>query len=415
MSVLTAQRTKRGSGFTTLFVVDLWERFSFFGMSAILVLYLTAPDGLGMAPQPAAGIFGGYLALSFIAGLPGGWIADRVLGPRNAVLLGGSMIAAGHLVLAVPESLALYCGLFLVAGGTGLVKPAMAALVAATTSGDHSREAMFSFFYMSIQVSALIAPVVVGVLAEKVSWHLGFAAAAAGMALGLVQFTLGVRKDPERRQEIPKAKWTPGSRKRIRGYVKLMLASSVFWMIFAQSGSVLSVFAQQSTDRTVGGFEVPASWFQAAHPLFVLLIAPLAAKLWLRAGDKLSTPLKFAGALALAGLSFVLMAGAAGLEAPVSPWWLIAVYLLFSCGEVALAPVGLSLAVAVAPPGYESRFLGINGLFAALGVVIGGQLFRLTTVIPLHTYFLLLGGASVVVGAIVAVTARRLAVTLASR
>lgn len=464
----------RRRGFGTLFVVDLWERFSFYGMAAILVLYLAAPvsgGGQGMSAQTATALFACYISLAFMAGLPGGWLADRVLGARRSVLLGGGLIVAGHVALSLPFDPSVYLGLFLVAAGTGLVKPAMAAMVGGTGGADdRDREAVFSLFYMSIQVSAVIAPVVTGFLAEEVAWHLGFAAAAAGMALGLVQFALGMRRfgdlgrhpahplpPAEIRRVLRKtaAVAVPAAvllvagvagevvplqavlavfglgtlvvpfwflhtlrrrgafempRARLRSFTLLMLAASTFWMIFAQSGSVLGLFAEHDTDRAIGGYEVPASWFQSVHPLFVLLIAPVFAWLWVRAGDRLTVPVKFAAGLAAGGLSFVLMALAAARaeSGPVTPMWLLVVYLLFSCAEVAIAPVGLAFAASVAPPGYGSRFLALNGLFGAVGVVVGGQLYRLTTGIPLPAYFLLAGGIALLAAVLVTAGRHRL-------
>ncbi|NEC87956.1 peptide MFS transporter [Streptomyces sp. SID12501] len=449
--------------FITLLGVDLWERFSFFGMAAILVLYLTAAPadgGMGMASQTATAVFATYMSLNFMAGLPGGWLADRVLGARRAVLLGGGLIATGHAVLSLTSAPALYAGLSLIVAGTGLSKPSLAAMVAAV-SDTEKREEAFSRFYMCIQVSALLAPVVTGLLAEKVSWHLGFAAAAFGMTAGLAQFSIGIRalervgrgptrpisgeeaRTAARRAGIILAVATAAGTalslgalpltavlallglatvalpflylrtlsrrtsidgKRLSAFTAVMGASAAFWMIFAQSGSVLSLFAERHTDRVVLGVEVPASWMQSVHPLFVLLLAPFVTRL------RGAVTTKVAGALGVAGLSFVVMAGAALLaqERPVSMAWLVGVYLLYSLGEIVLAPAGLALTAAVAPPGFTSRFLALNGMFAAVGVVLGGQLYRLTAVLPLPAYFLLMGTAVLTIGATVAAMARRL-------
>ncbi|WP_137233350.1 oligopeptide:H+ symporter [Streptomyces sp. BPSDS2] len=456
--------------FVTLLGVDLWERFSFFGMAAILVLYLTAAPadgGMGMASQTATAVFATYMSLSFIAGLPGGWLADRVLGTRRAVLLGGGLIATGHAVLSFAFVPALYTGLLLIVVGTGLSKPSLAAMVAAV-SGPEKREEAFSRFYMCIQVSALVAPVVTGLLAEKVAWHLGFAAAAFGMAAGLAQFGIGMRAfegttwgptRPISREEARTAARRAGAvlavaavsvtavslgalpltavlavlglitvalpflylrmlsrrtsmgRERLSAFTAVMGASAAFWMIFAQSGSVLSLFAERHTDRVVLGFDVPASWMQSVHPLFVLLLAPFVTRL----RGEVTT--KVAGALGVAGLSFVVMAGAALLaqEQRVSVGWLIVVYLLYSLGEIVLAPAGLALAAAVAPPGFTNRFLALNGMFAAVGVVLGGQLYRLTAVLPLPAYFLLMGTAVLATGATLAAAAHRLRPALPGR
>ncbi|MFJ3659078.1 peptide MFS transporter [Streptomyces sp. NPDC090119] len=450
-------------GLLTLLGVDLWERFSFFGMAAILVLYLTAAPadgGLGMSQQTATALFATYMSLNFLAGLPGAWLADRVLGARRAVLAGGCLIACGHAVLAITAAPALYTGLALVVVGTGLVKPSLAAMVAAS-SGTAKREQAFSRFYMCIQVSALLAPVVTGALAEKVTWHLGFAAAAFGMAAGLAQFRIGLRVldgigSAPSRPLTPAEARTAARRvgavvvlgavavtvvvlgvvpllavlallgvatvclpflylralgrhsavehRRLTAFTGLMAASAAFWMIFAQSGSVLSLFAAHHTDRDVLGFTVPASWLQSVHPLFILLLAPFVGRL------RAATTTKFAGALAAAGASVCVMALAALLATTgdVSMAWLVAVYLLLSLGEIVLAPVGLALAAAVAPPGYTNRFLALNGMFAAVGVVLGGQFYRLTAVVPQPAYFLMLGGVALAACAAVAGTAKRL-------
>ncbi|MER6471571.1 peptide MFS transporter [Streptomyces collinus] len=450
-------------GFVTLLGVDLWERFSFFGMAAILVLYLTAAPadgGLGMSQQTATALFATYMSLNFMAGLPGGWLADRVLGARRAVMAGGALIACGHAVLAVTAAPALYAGLALVVVGTGLVKPSLAAMVSAV-SGSAKREDAFSRFYTCIQVAALLAPVVTGFLAEKVTWHLGFAAAAFGMAAGLVQFRIGLRvldgigsapTRPLTRAEARTAarraaavvlvgavattavvlgilpllavlallglatvclpflylralgRRSAVERHRLSAFTAVMAASAAFWMIFAQSGSVLSLFAAHHTDRDVLGFTVPASWLQSVHPLFILLLAPFVRRL------RTTTITKFAGALTAAGLSFCVMAVAAWLAraGDVSVAWLIVVYLLYSLGEIVLAPVGLALAAAVAPTGYINRFLALNGMFAAVGVVLGGQFYRLTAVLPLPAYFLLLAVIALATGAAVAAATRRL-------
>lgn len=504
--------TRPGAGFRVVFVLDLWERFSFYGLAAILVLYLVSPvsqGGVGMPAVDATAVFGAAMSLAFVSGLPGGWLTDRVLGPRRAALAGGGAIAAGHFVLALPATSALYLGLACIAVGTGLVKPATAALVDLTTRGRATTEAAFSVFYISIQVSALLAPLVVGVLAERVSWHAGFAAAGAGMTAGLLWFVIGMRRAgghsyppanplpaPARRRllraAVPAAVvagggaflvtpgavlvplglvtllagpafvgyllraagLTPGQRRRTVGLAWLLAASSGFWMIFAQDASVLGLFARDSIDRTVAGWQLPAAWFQSLHPLFVLLLAPIAAWSWTRAAHRApavpvtaatpmvttgSTPVltvavgsggagpavarppavapagdrrrvrsgPFAAALCAGGASFVLMAVAAwsAVDGPVSPLWLTGAYLLQAGGELVIGPAGLALAARLAPPGRTGQYLGLYGLFAAFGVVLGNQLYRLTGVLTLPTYLLLCGGLVVALSAALALAA----------
>ncbi|MER5212042.1 peptide MFS transporter [Streptomyces sp. NPDC002838] len=461
--------------FGTLFVVDLWERFSFYGMLAILYLYLVAdPDegGLGLSEADAAALSGLYMALVFMSALPGGWLADRVFGARRATLYGGLLITAGHALLAVPASGWLYPGLGLVIAGSGLVKPGMAAMVGRMYEGrPERREAAFSLFYMSIQVSALIAPLVTGFLGETVHWHLGFGAAALGMIVGVVCYVVGwsgfgdVGARPERpaapgelRRVLRRAGLLgglpalavgvgavtgalplqrvlmlvglvvltapvlyfrallrapaigPAERVRLRALGWMLSASSVFWLLFAQGPALLNLFARDEVDRTVGAFQVPASWFQSVQPLFLLVLSPVAAALWVRMGRRVGAPAKFSAGLLLGGGAFLVMAlaAAAATQGRVSPLWLFVVYLLLVCGELAVAPIGLGLAAEVAPAGFTGRMLGLFWLFAAVGAASGGQFARLAGVVPDSVYYALLAVLGLLAGTGLTLTSRPL-------
>jgi POT family proton-dependent oligopeptide transporter len=462
--------------FGTLFMVDVWERFSFYGMTAILYLYFVAPvaqGGLGLAAGDAAALFGTYMSLMFIAALPGGWLADRVLGARRSVLLGGGLIAAGHYTLSVPARPTLYLGLLLVIAGTGLVKPAIGTLISSPYPNDHARrEAIVSIFYMSVQIAAFLAPIVTGFLGEKINWHLGFGAAAVGMTFGLLHWVRGVRRFgevgqvPERPVTADRLRvvtrragytaavvvtllvvdvvsgaftlrhilalsglltislpfvffallrrnpaLTPSDRSRLVAFVWMLAGSSVFWMLYAQDGSILSMFAKEHTDRGVAGWLVPASWFQSAHHLFILALAPLFARLWVRSGQRLDAVAKFSGALLAGGLSFLVMAVAAQVAVAsglVSPGWLLLTYLLQVCGELALAPIGIAFAVQVAPRGFTNQYQALWWLFAALGAGIGGQLARLSEVLPLPVYFAGFGALACAAGVLLALGSRGL-------
>jgi POT family proton-dependent oligopeptide transporter len=465
--------------FGTLFVVDMWERFSFYGMLAILYLYLVASPaggGLGQSATHASALVGTYLALVFMAALPGGWLADRLLGARRATLYGGCSIAAGHLLLAVPTTGWLYPGLGLIVVGSGLVKPSMAAMVGGMYEGRPlQREAAFSVFYMSIQVSALFAPLITGFAAERVNWHLGFGLAGLGMFVGLGYYVRGIRRlgeigvrpanplaEDERRTLRRRAAWSASAlvvlaagaavarigiqqvliglgvlilvvpigylvallrrkelgatdRVRLRALRWMLLASSVFWILYAQVPALFNSFAKDSVRRVVFGFEVPASWFQSVQPLLLLVLAPVSAVVWVRLGARFGTPAKFAVGLLCGGAAFIVMAVAAGIarHGPVSAWWLLATYLLVVCGELLIAPVGLSLAGEVAPAGFTARVLGLFWLFAAVGVVIGGRLAALAPVLGPPTYYAILAGLGLLAALAVAAAAgplgRRLA------
>ncbi|MGK5637074.1 peptide MFS transporter [Streptomyces sp. URMC 126] len=448
--------------FTTLFATDIWERFSFYGMSAILVLYASAPaaeGGLGMGDGDAAALYGLYLATVFVASVPGGWVGDRLLGSRRAVLYGAALIGLGHVSLAVPGHTFFYPGLLLIAAGTGLLKPNMAGLLSAfyPPRDRAGRDAGFAVFYMSVQISALVSPLAVGAVGETVNWHLGFGLAAFGMALGLFQYVRGSRhfgavgrapEHPATPAQRARVLWvtavavavlalgygtdaalgtfriahvmaltglltvvvpvlffrhllrvprlTKAERVRVRTYVWLFLASALFWAMSLQAGSVFSVFARDSTDRVVFGRTVPASWFQSALPLFVLLTAPLFAMVWRRAGDRINAAAKFTIGMVCMGAAFTVMAlaawqSASAADGRVSPLWLLLAFLLLAAGEVAFAPVGMSVATAVAPATFVSQMVGLFWLAGALGGGLGGNALKAAgSDSPSPAYFLAL-------------------------
>ncbi len=442
--------------FSTLFLTDMWERFSFYGMQALLFLYATAPEtdgGLGLSDGTAGALFGLYVSASFLAAMPGGWLGDRVLGTHRAMLTGAIVIAAGHLCMAFPARAGFYTGLALVACGTGLLKPNLPVMFDQMNPGADSarRRAAFSLFYMSIQVSALIGPLVTGTLGERVDWHLGFGAAAVGMLLGVLQYVWGAsslrgaRTGPSRplppaaQRRLVRGAWTAlaaavlvaagvaaaggvplrpvlalcglaslvlpvvafrrllradgglddAARERIRAYRVVFVPSVLFWAMYGQLGSVFSLFAREHTDREIAGFTVPASWFQSAHPLFLLLLAPLFAWLWLRIGGRAGTVRKFSAGLLCAAGGFLVLAVGAALATDgrqVSALWLLGAFLFMTCGELVFGPVGLSTTAEAAPDGHRSRMMGLFYLGAALGAGAGGQLSHLVGVLPLWVY-----------------------------
>jgi POT family proton-dependent oligopeptide transporter len=461
----------RDPRFTVLFGTDMLERFSFYGMQALLFLYAVAPEragGLGLDAGTGGALFGLYMSAVFLAGLPGGWVGDRLLGPRRALVAGALVIAAGHYCLAAPFQPTFYIGLALIACGTGLVKPNLPALFGSLypRASSARREAAFALFYMSSQVSALLAPVVTGLLGERVNWHLGFAAAAVAMTLGVGCYLGGRRyfgdegnRPPsplppvERARVLRRAGLVAGAvvalftldaaagtfhvrhplgllglvalitpiwyyrsllrrpallapqRARLRAYLWVLGPSALFWLMFSQLGSSFALFARDHTDRRVFDLTVPASWFASAHPLFLLALAPLSAWLWMRLGARAGAPVKLAGGLLTSGLGFVVMAFAAVRAAdgtPVSPWWLLLAFLAQATGEITFGPVGLSVTSEVAPPGHGSQLMGLYFLGAALGVGLGGQYSRLLDVVPLPAYFAAIGLAGMAVAAMLA-------------
>ena len=340
-------------GLSTLFFTEMWERFSYYGMRALLVLFMTdmvARGGLGMTDVTATAIYGMYTFAVYAVALPGGWIADRITGQRQAVLYGGIVIAAGHFTLAIPSTMAFYLGLTLIVLGTGLLKPNVSAIVADLyPEGGARRDAGFSVFYMGINVGAFAGPLICGYLGEGINWHLGFSVAGVGMLLGVVQYVWGwrhlgdagqlrVQKDGRMRalrtlcvgfgvvvtlillvgslqttglltlSILSVAQGTgviitvlvvlyfayvflfegldDDERKRVAVIPVLFVAAAIFWSGFEQAGSSMNLFADRLTDRNVFGWEAPASWLQSVNPLFIIILAPVFGSLWLRLGAR---------------------------------------------------------------------------------------------------------------------------------
>ncbi|MEU4656055.1 oligopeptide:H+ symporter [Streptomyces sp. NPDC023723] len=477
-----ADGTRRPRGLLTLCGVETWERFSFYGMRAILVLYLAAPvtdGGLGLAPHTAAAVFGVYGALVNLLALPGGWIADRLWGSYRAIVRGGVVITAGHCVLAVPAGAGTtYTGLLLVAAGTGLLKPGVSTLVGRlydaeggdTAGAAARRDAGFSVFYLGISLGAFAAPLVTGYLGERVAWHAGFGAAAAGMLVGLLVCVRGRDRLPVRRRARPvspaatyravgaggaavvflaagygvarccghspteavvqavtaltavvalvcfavlfrSAGPDPVERGRLTAYVWLFLAATVFWTVAEQGGSLISLFARDHVDRTLAGRQVPTSWFQSLGPLYSVLLAGGCAALWLRLGGRQpGTPAKFALALGGLGAASLVMAGAgwsAG-AGRVTPLWLVVAFLVQIVAEMLLSPTGLSVTTRLAPVRLAHRVMSLWFLSVALGSALSAQVVRLAAVWPPGRYFAVLGAAALLVSAALALARGRL-------
>ncbi|HXV76637.1 MAG TPA: peptide MFS transporter [Candidatus Polarisedimenticolaceae bacterium] len=445
-------------GLAVLFFTELWERFGFYGMRALLILYLTGQ--LGYDASEAGALYALYTSAVYLVGLPGGWLADRMLGQQRAVLWGGLLLAAGYLSLAVPGLTAFYGGLAVIVVGTGLLKPNISAIVGKLyATGDGRRDAGFSIFYMGINVGALLGPLVCSYLGENVDWRLGFAAAGVGMSCGVLVY-LGWRSrlgqaglHPSKPADTRRAaledrrikrvlaaaavavagavglvvsgvvtvdvvavsdyfglvlalvtvafflwlflgvRWTPIERGRLAAIVVLFVAASIFWGAYEQAGSSLNLFADQSTDRSIPGSDrrFPAGWFQQAPALFVILLAPVFAWLWVRLGPRQpSSPAKFALGLVFVGLGFVVMVGAAGAAAsgrPVSPAWLIGTYFLHVVGEMCLSPVGLGTVTKLAPERATGMMLGVWFLASAVGNYVGGRAAGFYETFPLWKLF----------------------------
>jgi len=398
-------------GLTTLFFTELWERFSYYGMRAILILYMTAPlaeGGLGFGIADAASVYGTYTMAVYLLALPGGFVADTLLGARHAVLLGGVVIALGHCSLAFGTLTLFYAGLVMIAIGTGLLKPNISALVGSLyTPNDPRRDAGFSIFFMGINIGAALAPLVCGYLAQsdgfrnalyalglnpRSSWHWGFGAAAIGMGIGLLQFLMFWKHDePElantvhgqhhnhhaRPQIVSTAPLQHEQWRRIGAIIVLFVFTVIFGVVSEQAGSSLNLFADRLTRTEIFGWRFPSSWFQALIPLYVIMLSPVISRLWLRLGERQpSSPAKFSLSLLFVGLAYMLMIPASlyAAHGAVSPLWLLGVFFLQEIGAVLLNPTGLSVVTKLAPVHLAGAMMGIWFLASAVASKVAGFL-----------------------------------------
>ncbi len=485
-------------GLMTLFFTEMWERFSYYGMRAFLVLFMVAPvasGGLGFEDARAGVIYGTYTAMVYMLSVPGGWIADRFLGQQNSVLYGGILIMCGHISLAFPYTGTFYLGLALVALGTGLLKPNISSIVGQLyAQGDGRRDSGFTIFYMGINLGAFLAPIVCGTfLAQsqmfkdfltsngidpRSAWHFAFGAAAVGMFLGLVQYVIGRKnlKEAGKRPTPPKdateasrnrlilgavlltfvavpvivgglaasgnIELTPeklGSvtdillpltailvlagllffgakdkeeRARLIVVVILFFAAAVFWGCFEQAGSTLTLFAERNTERQFLGFTLQSTSFQALNAIFVVSLAPVFAALWIFLAKRKKEPatlVKFGLGMVGVGLGFLVLVPAAKFALGgqlVGAQWLITLYLIHTCGELCLSPVGLSAMTKLAPTRLVGLIMGVWFLAASMGNYMAGRAVKLTTTMQMDHFFLLMTAIPVAMGILLFVLAK---------
>jgi POT family proton-dependent oligopeptide transporter len=443
-------------GLATLFFTEMWERFSFYGLRPLLILFMSAAlmdGGFGFERTQASAIVGIYAGSVYLFSLPGGWIADRWLGLRRATFYGAVLIALGHMCIGFASfahsRLPFFLGLILIVLGTGLLKPNISATVGELyTDKGARRDAGFSIFYMGINTGAFIGQIVTGTLGEKLGWHWGFGAAGVGMLIGLAVYyfrtpgTLGPiglvpNADPDPVKQASQVRTVklaiaafavvmlavivmaatgvvtlvPQSigqkmtivlvgvaiayfayifiagglnadeMKRMGVILVLFIFSAIFWGAFEQAPTSLNLFANDFTDRNIGTFQMPAIWFQSINSLFIIILAPVFAVLWVvlaKRGMDFSSPAKFAMGLVLTAFGFLLMIWAAnavvasGGTLKVSPWWLVASYFFQSVGELCISPVGLSSMTKLAPRKFVGQMMGVWFLATSVGNLVAG-------------------------------------------
>lgn len=451
----------------TLFGLEMWERFSFYGMQGILTIYLyyaATEGGLGLAEGTAASIVGAYGGLVYLSTVVGAWLADRVAGSEHVLFASAVLIMLGHLSLALlPGFVGLTVGLCCVAFGSGGLKANATSLVGGLyRTGDDRRDAGFSLFYLGINLGAFVGPLLTGLAQQRLGFHYGFALAAIGMAAGLTQYVFGRRKlGPDvnvvpnplpagRRPLVAAAAVgaialvvvlvmtgivTPANlstvtvaviavaaityfvvilasnrvdaveRSRVTSFIPMFLASFVFFSLFQQQFTVVIIYTDQRLDRTLFGWEMPVAWANSINPVFIILLAGAFAALWTKLGPRQpSSPVKFALGTTVMGLAFLMFLLWSGGTGNSTPLLaLVVILLLFTVAELMLSPVGLSLATKLAPQAFRTQMVALNFLSIALGTAVAGSLAKYYDPDDEAPYFLAVGGAAVVFGVLLAI------------
>ena len=384
-------------GLYVLFFTEMWERFSYYGMRAILVLYLVAGTtegnaGLGWTNGEALALYGWYTMLVYVASIPGGWIADKFLGQKKSVLYGGILLVAGHSILAVEELWAFYSGLGLIILGVGLLKPNISTMVGGLyRQGDIRRDKGFTIFYIGINLGAFLSSLIVGYVGEVHGWHYGFGLAGIGMTLGLVQYLLGQKylknvgnfygdSDNIEDLETMKKPLTKIEKDRVVVLFISFLLVIVFWGAFEQAGGLMNIYAKENTNRMLMGWEVPASWFQSLNAMFIIFLGTSVALYWAnrKLKGKVSTSLfKMIIGLIIMGTGFFFMSAAAAefnSTGASAMYWLVLAYLFHTVGELCISPVALSYITKLAPVKYASLMMGVYFAMTGFGNKLAGLL-----------------------------------------
>ena len=372
-------------GLYLLFCVEMWERFSFYGMRALIVLYMI--QNLAYTAQKAGNIYGLYTGLVYLTPLIGGYLADRYLGQRKCVSIGAILMICGLFLLAFGPNIFFLLSLFLMIIANGFFKSNISSILGLLyENNNEKKDSAFTLFYIGINLGAFFSPLVCGTLAYKYGYEYGFATAGIGMLIGFISYKLFENKylgdkglfPIKITSEISDTMTLENSQKnQLVSLVVLMLFTIPFWVCFEQAGSSLTLFAEYQTNRNLFGFEIPTGYFQSLNPLFIITLAPLISSLWnfLRLKSKEPTSVeKFTLALFLISLSFIILsyAGHLSLTAKVSPLWLFFGYFIMTIAELCLSPIGLSLVTKLAPKKFLSFMMGCWFLTSFVGNLIAG-------------------------------------------
>jgi POT family proton-dependent oligopeptide transporter len=449
-------------GLANLFGVEMWERFSFYGMLGILPIYLyyrADQGGLGLPQESALGIVGAYGGLVYLSAVVGAWVADRLLGSERTLFYSAVLIMIGHISLALlPGMTGIGVGLVCVALGSGGLKSNATAIVGTLyAEGDERRDAGFTIFYMGVNLGAFVGPLLTGLAQTEVGFHLGFGLAAIGMALGLVQYTLGRKNLGEKAKEVPNplpasrrllavggavvlvaaivalvltgvvnpgnladvvvwvvavisviyflviltsGKITADERSRVFSFIPMFIASAAFFSLYQQQFTVVSAYTDQRLNRDLFGWQMPVSWVNSINPVFIIVFAPLLAVLWTKLGERQpSTPMKFVLGTVLMGAAFLLFLPMVGSGRNASPLLaMVGILFVFTIAELCLSPVGLSLSTKLAPAAFRTQMVALNFLSISLGTAMSGKLAEYYSVDDEAPYFGTVGGIAIGIG-----------------
>lgn len=447
---------------STLFSVEMWERFSFYGMQGILLIYLyysVADGGLDMDRVAATSIVGAYGGLVYLSTILGAWLADRLIGPERTLFYAAIFVMAGHISLSVlPGLLGVGVGLVLIALGSGGVKANATSMVGTLYSRDDiRRDAGFSIYYLGINLGAFFGPLLTGLVQSNWGFHAGFALAAVGMAIGLTIYSFGRKNLPESAHHVPNPlpaerrlpmiigavaalvlvavlalsgvlsadrlativvvittlaaigyfvvilrskKITKVERSRVLSFIPMFIASAVFWSLYQQQFTVVTEYSDKQLNRQIFGWEMPVSWVQSINPVFIIILSGVFAALWTKLGTRQpSTPIKFALGTIVMGVAFLLFLPMASTVPNSAPLLgLVGVLFVFTIAELLISPVSLSLATKLAPDVFQTQMVALLFLSIALGTAMAGVLAEYYSDDNQVAYFGILGAIAIAVG-----------------